>query len=527
MIIKQLHSRLPGVRAEPASVRQYRQGDLNALAHILGYVGEIHQDQYATDHRLYPRERFGPTDQVGETGIELALDPYLHGVNDNEQVMVDAGERPIRVLRHGRTVPGDAVYLTIDWSLQQQVAQDLGAGLQKLGLRRGVAVVEDVHSGRILAMASLPSYNNNWFAGAISTTQYEQLIRDPAVPLDDMATAGLFPPGSTYKLVTATAGLESHVIDANTTYDDTGAIKLCSIYVPSSCQTYLGWNPLGLGSVNVVLALAKSSDIFFYTVGGGNPNLNPQPPYVGADRLAVYARLLGLGSRSGIEVPGEAAGLVPSKTWFDRLKVGPLRAPGTAWHIGDTYNMAIGQGFDESTPLQMANIVATIANGGTLYRTRIVERVQGQVSPKHGVLSRGQVIQPFVPSIVRRNFLQPETLGLIQQGMHESVSLPGFLGTSFAVRDRRIDAAGKTGTAEAFNAKGLPSPHSWWIGYAPFRHPKIAVAVIIPNADTEGAYGAAPIAHKIFEDYFHLKPTKVNWLDDVIPHDLVGSGRAG
>jgi penicillin-binding protein 2 len=188
--------------------------------------------------------------------------------------------------------------------------------------------------------------------------------------------------------------------------------------------------------------------------------------------------------------------------------------------------MSIGQGFDEVTPLQMVNLVATIANGGTLYRPRVVERIQGEVVPRRGSLAAGQVIQPFVPAIVRRNFLSPETVSLIQEGMHESVDLPGFLGTSFNVRDPRIDAAGKTGTSEATDLKGNQVPHAWWVGYAPYQNPKIAVAVVVPNADTEGAYGAAPVAHKIFEDYFHLKPSKPNWLDDVI-HFLVGSGHAG
>jgi cell division protein FtsI/penicillin-binding protein 2 len=148
------------------------------------------------------------------------------------------------------------------------------------------------------------------------------------------------------------------------------------------------------------------------------------------------------------------------------------------------------------------------------------------VIPRLGKQQHGTIIQPFVPSIARRNFLSPQTIRLIQQGMHASVDLPGTLGTSFNVRDARIDAAGKTGTSEAMDSNGNSSPHAWWVGYAPFKNPKIAVAVIVPNANTEGAFGAAPIAHKIFEDYFNLKPNKANWLDDV-SHFLVGAGHAG
>ncbi len=225
-----------------------------------------------------------------------------------------------------------------------------------------------------------------------------------------------------------------------------------------------------------------------------------------------------MGSPTGIgkELPGEAAGFVPSATWFDNLKPdGIQKNPGDAWHIGNTYNMAIGQGQDDTTPLQMVNVTATIANGGTLYRPRIVQQIVGRVQPNEGPSDRKHVIQPFVPSIIRKGFIDPYNLSLIQTGMHLSVSLPGIQGTSFAVRDPRIDAAGKTGTAEAYLPGLIPSPHAWWVGYAPYRNPKIAVVVMVPNADSEGAYVAAPIAHKIFEDYFHLKPTESDGLPTV------------
>lgn len=511
MVIKQLHSELPGVRADPSSLRQYRTDVQFSLSHILGYTDAISQDQYLADRRLYPGERFGLTDDVGRTGIELAFDSYLHGINGTEQVEVDAGERPVRVMRRVQSVPGDSIYLTIDWNLQQQVAADLGAALNQLHLRQGVAIVEDVRTGEILSMASLPSYDDNWFSGGISTAHYDSLLHDPADPMNDLAIAGQFPPGSTFKIITATAALQTGVADANRTIDDTGSIKLCSVYVASACQTYFGWNPSGLGNMNVVSALAESSDIYFYTVAGGNPNDGPMP-FVGADRLAHYARLLGLGTPTGIELPGEARGLVPSQTWFDSLPVGPLKNPGDSWHIGDTYNMAIGQGFNDATPLQMVNLTATIANGGTLYQPHIVQRIVGRTLPRRGVTAYPGTIQPFVPVAIRRNFISPTNLELIQEGMHHSVDWGSSgLGTSFLVTDRRIDAAGKTGTAEV---TGHP-PHAWWLGYAPYNHPKIAVAVMVPYSGGEGAYVAAPIAHKIFEDYFHLRPTKPNWLVDV------------
>lgn len=509
MIIKQLHYELPGVRAEPSSIRSYAQDAGYALSHILGYTDSIPPSVLKSFGRAYPAEHVGATDQSGAVGIESIMDPYLHGVNGREQVEVDAGERPIRILQQAQTVPGDDVYLTIDWKLQQQVSADLAAGLNHLNLRSGVAIVEDIHSGQILAMASLPSYNDNLFSGGIRQKQYSRLLNDPARPLYNLATQGQFPPGSIYKIVTAAAALQTGSATADTIIDDTGSIKLCSRYDATACQTFLGWDAAGLGPVNIVSALAKSSDIYFYTVTGGNPNRG-NLPHIGADRLAHYARLFGLGARTGIDLPDEYPGLVPTTAWHQQRY-------GQPWHIGDSYNSAIGQGDDLTTPLQMVNVAATIANGGTLYRPRLVEKIVGRVIPRHGVTTHAHAILPFVPAPERSNFIDPANISLIQQGLHLSVTLPNFQGTGFLVQDPRIDAAGKTGTAEVH---GQP-PHAWWVGYAPYNHPKVAVIVMVPNAGGEGAYVSAPIAHKILEDYFHL-PAKADWVNGVSA-TLVGS----
>lgn len=496
MIIKQLHAQLSGINAVAVSVRQYITGWDNtfSLSHIMGYAGQISPKLYATEKALYPLEHMGPSDQAGRAGIELKMDPYLHGVNGSEEVEVDAGERPIRAVRRAYTIPGDNVYLTIDWKLQQQVARDLQAGLTQLGNRQGIAVVEDVRTGAILSMVSLPSYNNNWFSGTISEKRFASLNNDPATPLNDLATQGQFPPGSTYKVITAAAALQTGAVDINSTVDDTGVINLPG-------QKYFGWKPGGLGTVNIIGALGMSSDIYFYTVSGGNPTVSPDPPHTGPLPIAQYAKLFGLGRASGIELPFEAPGNIPTATDY-----------GQNWHIGDTYNMAIGQGYNLATPLQMANVAATIANGGTLLRPRLIDRIVGRVTPRVGISNSPHVVQPFVPEIVRSHFISPSNLQLIQEGMHASVNPNPNLGTSNLVADSRVDAAGKTGTAES--GIGKP-PHAWWIGYAPYNNPQVAVCVMIPYANSEGATAAAPIAHKIFEDYFHLPPSKPNWLSDV------------
>jgi penicillin-binding protein 2 len=530
MVIMQLHVELPGVEAVPTSIRSYRNDPQFSLAHVVGYTGVVNPTTYAADRRLYPAEKFGQNDYVGQSGVELSLDQYLHGVNGIKEVEVDAGERPVRTIRRARTVVGDDAYLTIDSRLQREVSNDLAAALNHLNAVNGahlwqaVAIVEDVHSGAILAMVSLPSFNNDWFSRGITASQFAALENNINHPLLDYATEGQYPPGSTYKIITAAAALQTGAVTPSTVVDDTGAIAV-------SGHTFHGWKPGGLGIMNMESAISHSSDIYFYTVAGGDPSNGracPPTPCIGPNRLAHWAKMFGLGSQVGLNLPGETPGLVPSPSWFLRQPY-PLRNPGDRWYIGQTYNMAIGQGFNEATPLQMVNVAATIANGGTIYRPQVVDHVTGRVVPRGRVLKKPAIIQPFIPSILRQNFLSPSTVSLIQQGMHDSVQLPNWEGTSYLAQDPRIDAAGKTGTAEDTTGDGTPD--AWWVGYAPFNHPKIAITVLVPHANAEGAYVSAPIGHKIFEDYFHLKPflpdkppTDTNWLDDVTQQTVGGGG---
>ena len=377
MVVLQYHNRLPGVRVSATSIRHYREdGARNSVSHIVGYAQTIDPATYQQYRRLYPGEHATINDLAGRDGVELQYDPYMHGVNGNEQVEVDAGERPVRVLRSGGTVPGDSVYLTINWKLQKQVSADLEAALAKYNLRQGVAVVENVRTGEILAMVSLPSYNNNWFSPGISNARYQSLSHDPATPLNNLAISGQYPPGSTFKLITAAAALGTGVVTPSTQYDDTGKITL-----PGG-QVYNGWQPGGLGMMNLVSAVEESSDIYFYTVAGGDPNLHPDPPHIGANRLAHYAHLYGLGQYSGIDLPNEQKGFIPSATWFDNLPpTRYLKNKGDVWTIGYTYNMAIGQGQDLATPLQVANYTSMVANGGTLYQPKIVDKIEGRIVP--------------------------------------------------------------------------------------------------------------------------------------------------
>ena len=500
-VIRTYADQLPGVdTGETLSHRFYLGQAPWPLAHITGYVLPINAAQYQTDKPggLYGYQRYTYQDLVGQTGIEAAFEHELHGVNGVQTSQVDAIGNQITPWKTvSRAIPGDGIRLTVDSHFEEQVAQDLQAGLQKLGVKEGSAVVMDPWNGQILAMVSLPSFNPNVFTAAPSvkrTREINALTKESPQPQFDISTMSALPPGSIYKVITATAGLESGVITPSTTIDDTGILKKCP-----ACSPKHGWMPPpGLGEVDIVKAIARSSDIYFYEVAGGGPDLpgNGLGPY----RFDRWARRYGLGQYTGIQLP-DRQGIVPGVKELRYYHHQP-------WSYGDSYNMGIGQGDTEVTPLQMARVVSVIANGGSLVRPSVVEGITGpngkRILPGHNY--------GLVPDVVRPHFVAPWVTSLIGQGMRMGVQWD--LGTSFGEVDQRTDAAGKTGTAQT--PQGIAA---WWMGFAPYNHPKIAVVVTVPTANSEGAFAAAPIASKIILDYMH-KPA-ANWLSKVRV-DLLG-----
>jgi penicillin-binding protein 2 len=318
-------------------------------------------------------------------------------------------------------------------------------------------VVQDVKNGEILALVSWPSFDPTPFATGISESEYQKLLTDPRRPLFNRAISASFPPGSTFKLVTATAALEEKVITPSTLIDDKGFIAVGSFI-------FKGWAPEGLGLVNLETAIAKSSDIYFYTVGGGYGSQRG----VGVEKLADWARRLGLGAETGIDLVGEVSGLVPDEEW-------KLAARGEPWYIGNTYHMSIGQGDVLVTPLQLNNLVVAIANGGTLFKPFLVKDVP--------------------PEILRADVASAETLDLVRQGMRAAAS-PG--GTAYPVYDFKVAVAGKTGTSET---GGKEKTHAWFTCFAPFESPEIAVTVFLEEGG-EGSHDTAPVARQILENYF-------------------------
>ncbi|MBN1178982.1 MAG: penicillin-binding protein 2, partial [Anaerolineae bacterium] len=489
LLVAQENLTLPGTQVVVTSRRQYPYGSL--ISQLLGYLGAI-PEAFADE---YVEEGYDPaTDRIGYAGVEAGLEEWLRGIPGQRYQEEDVYGRPIRILGEEIVpIPGHNVYLTIDLALQQ-VAQDaLSSAMARYGSPRGVAIAMDPRTGEILAMVSLPSYDNNLFAQGISQDDLNRLYENPHRPLINHAIADNLPPGSIFKIIPATAALQEGVLTPRTRLDCPGRIELPNRYYPNDpamAQPFYCWLRSGHGYNDIVGGLAYSCDIFFYKVGGGFEDDNFEG--LGADTMARYARLFGLGSVTGIEMPGESAGLVPDPAW-------KRQTIGENWTTGNTYDMAIGQSYLQVTPLQMLNVLATTANGGTLYRPQIVHHITDYA---------GNVVRPFEPVISHTLPISPEHWSVIQAGLEGAV----VYGTAPNAQVEGVRVAGKTGTAQYCDdialglgicGEGLAMPtHAWFMAFAPVEAPEIAVIAFVYNGG-EGSTAAVPVVQDILEWYFH------------------------
>jgi penicillin-binding protein 2 len=462
---------LSGVRIMARAHRNYLHGNL--AAHLLGYMNEV----TAEELQGAKGQDYVPGDLIGRFGIERLYESHLRGVHGQERIVVDArghrkrGKEVELLLGKERRVeprPGHNLVLTIDLEVQRLVER---------ALRRypsGAAVVLEVNTGRVLASASKPAFDPNLLSGRLSQEESRRLLDNPHRPLLDKVFREHYFPGSTYKVVPAIAALEDHLILP----DDTVMCK--------------GWHRLGRrnfrcshahGNVNMEQAIIQSCNVYFYTLS----------ERVGMDRMARYARLLGLGAPTGVGLNGEVGGFIPTKEWYARRKQ-PFR-------IGFTLNAAIGQGNTKATPIQIASLYAAIASGGALYLPQVVERVE---------TSSGQLVQDFKPRLRRKVQISPKTLKVVRAGLKGVVN--NEEGTAYEVRPSNLMVSGKTGTAQVSRRarKGETiwlQDHSWFAAYAPSDAPVIAVAVIIEHGG-RAAKVAAPVAMEIIQGYFRYVEPK-------------------
>jgi penicillin-binding protein 2 len=477
-LIEEEHLDLPGVVVQIEAQREYIGGPL--LSHVIGYVGPIPEEE-AESYSDYE-----PNDLVGLTGVELTFEEEFRGKKGRKHVEVDVAGREVRTLGTAMDPePGYNLILTIDLDLQKEATEALQEGMTAAGSQSGVVVAMDPQTGEILALVSLPSYDNNLFIGGISPEDYQVLRDHPHHPLVDHALTGQYPPGSTFKIIGAAAGLEEEVINRHTAINCPGTIWLPHRFAPqdpSLAQPFRCWWEAGHGSLSVVSAIAQSCDIFFYKSAGGYQDFAG----LGLPALAYYSRLFGLGTPSGIDLPGESEGLIPSEDW-KRLTYGE------AWVTGDTYNVAIGQGYILITPLQMLNATAAVANGGTLYQPQIVREVRD---------AEGNIVRPFRKEVIRQLPIAPENLALVREGMRAAVAW----GTGGRANLPGVAVAGKTGSAEypgPRDREGKLPTHAWFVAYAPAEDPEIALVVFVEGGG-EGSVTAAPVAARILADYFDL-----------------------
>ncbi len=477
LILLEEASQMPGVVVQVEPTRQYLDGPL--FSHILGYQWRMPEEQVDAYLSL-PGSDYTANDMVGYSGLERTMEAELHGHRGRRHVEVDVFEREIAVLAYEPPQAGHSLVLNLDRELQARTEEYLREGMLAVKGKSASAIVMSPRTGEVLALVSLPTYDNNLFAQG-KTESYQGLLDDPSQPMFNRAISGQYPPGSTFKIIPATAALQEKVVNTSTTFDCEGTMYLDVGDVKWPFYCWIRKNNWRHGELNIVQALAQSCDIFFYKMVGGYEEF----PGLGLDSLTYYERLFGMGERTGIELEGEAKGLVPT-TKYKRLNYQE------SWTTGDTYNAAIGQGFVLATPLQMLNALCAIANGGTLYKPQLVREI---------IDADGNVVRPFQPQVIRRLNLSPSVLQTVREGLRLAVTE----GTAPLANLPEVAVAGKTGSAEFGepNAKGERPTHAWFAAYAPFENPEVAVIVFVEGGG-EGSSTAAPIVARILRYYFGL-----------------------
>ncbi len=456
---------LPGLVVDVAPRRAYTCGNL--ASHLLGYLGEIDRRELkAIQFREYQMGDF-----IGKYGIEKKWEAFLKGIDGGRQVEVDALGRELKVLQRVEPHPGNNVFLTLDLDLQTTCETALQG-------KEGTIMAMDPQSGKILAMVSHPSFDPSLFAGGINHDDWVSLVRNPFYPLQNRGIQGQYAPGSVFKVITATAGLEEGVISPQETLSCTGSYRFGN-------RTYRCWRKGGHGKVKLHRAIVESCDVFFYQVG----------QRLGIDTLAKYAEGFGLGKPTEISLSDEKPGLVPTTEWKEKVYH-------EAWYEGETLSCAIGQGYVLVTPLQLLNVISAIANGGTLYVPQIVERVE---------TANGRAVESYLPIPMGKIPLSPENLTIIREALSGVVNEARGTGRSAQIRGTKV--SGKTGTAQVISLKedveqeeNIPyehRDHAWFVAYAPQENPIISVVVLVEHGG-HGASAAAPIAREVMRKYLSI-----------------------
>ncbi len=501
LYVEEHRSQFPGVLATTIS-EPYVTPLGRYAGDVIGYVGQVDSAELASLRKAYPSAHYQAGDVVGQSGIEAEMQPYLAGRPGVTVYEVDPQGQVLGVASRTPPVPGDNVVLTLDGKLQQVAdtsilqgqavarSQPAGNGVGHYKSPGGSAVVENPSNGQVLALATEPTFNPEWFDRGITTAEYRSLIDNPALPLEDRAIQGQYAPGSTFKVASATAGLHYGVITPTSLFNDTKG------YIVVAGHVFHDAGGIGAGIINVSQALTASSDNYFNTVG---LNLWYKRAKIGPTALQKVAASYGFGKPTGIDLPGEAAGLVPTPAQQVALKRAEPHNPNALgyWVVGDSMEMAIGQFQDEVTPIQLANAYSTFSNGGTRYVPQLVLQVRAP---------DGKVVRRFSPRVAgHAASLTPAERDAMIQGYlgvtHNpaGTAYPVYIGTAL---DTRFHIAGKTGTAQVANHPGQDT--SVFVGFAP----AYGTRYVVDSFMEESGYGesvAAPVVRRIFDQLFHQK----------------------
>jgi penicillin-binding protein 2 len=453
---------VPGTSVEVRYGREYLTD--SAFSHILGYTGKITAEEYAS----LGDTQYLLNDDIGKAGLEASYETALRGEDGYREIEVDYQGNEKTILSDTEPIPGETLHLTLDAGLQRYLYERLAEVVDAGELPGASAVALDPRTGGILALVSYPAFDNNKFATGISQADYDQLANDPRHPLFHRAISGTFPSGSTFKPIVAAAGLEEGIVTPSTTVNSTGGLQIDRFFFPD-------WKAGGHGITNITRALADSVNTYFYLLGGGD---NETTTGLGVDRIVEYARRFGLASPLGIDLPGEAAGFLPTKGWKEEVKNEP-------WYIGDTYHLAIGQGDILVTPLQVAAYTAVFANGGTLYRPHLVD---------HMTTANGEAIASAEENVINEQVVSPSSVVTVRAGLREAV----LDGSARSLQSLPVSSAGKTGTAQFGDEE---KTHAWFTAFAPYETPEIVVTVLAE----EGGGGndtAVPVARDALQYYF-------------------------
>jgi len=465
LVLESQIAELPGFRIENNAVRQYIFSPY--LSNVLGYTGKM------TTEDLKNNPDYFMTEKIGQEGLEQSYEKILRGQPGEKLIEVDAQGRQKNLLSESEPKDGQGLVLAIDNELQKNLYEKLKETLERMGLKKAAAVAIDPRNGGVLALVSMPSFDNNLFAGNLSADGYISIKDDLNQPLFNRAVSGQYAPGSTAKPLIGAAALQEKVITKSTTIFDPGELVLVNQYNPEIIYRFPDWK--AHGTVDIYDAIAQSCDVFFYTIGGGYGNIEG----LGLERLEKYFELFGFGAELGIDLPAEATGLVPDAAWKEKTK-------NEQWYTGDTYHISIGQGDLLVTPLQLAAATAALANGGKLLAPYLVDKI---------IDSDKNTINTIQSKILRENFISSENLDVIKKGMRQAVTV----GSAHLLNDLAIPVAAKTGTAQV---AGQKNPNAWVSLFAPYDNPQIALVILVEDAG-EGSQVAVPIAREILEKYFN------------------------